>query len=770
MKRFASVGLKSILRRLAPALPLLAILGSGLSLRAATAPDLVTLQAGAEWIPLKSSLEIEPGSALDFSRMGFHDAPAGKHGWMIARPDGQFAFEKQPDIPRRFYGINLCFSAQYLENTEADRLADRLVRLGYNSLRIHHYERDLISGQSSSTSLNPRKLEQFDYLAATLIQRGIYLTTDLYVSRPVPWREIGEDREGNVPMNTFKVLVPVHEGAWQNWMAFAQALLDHTNPFTGRRYADEPGLPWLCLINEGNLGNFFEDVKKYPAWKKAWNQWLNAKYDDETALAEAWKKPLPDSEVGARGEIDFPENLWGSDRRTRDCIAFLSDTEFQMVQRMKKFLREDLGCRALISNANSWTYFTTDQKTRDLYDYVDDHFYVDHPRFLERDWRLPSRSPNTSPIAGGASGGRSKAFTRLHDKPFTITEYNYSAPGKYRGVGGILTGAMGALQGWSALWRFSYSHSRENLFTPSRLNYFDMVADPLGQASERASMCLFLRQDMKPAPSRVGLLMTRDDLDHPADRIPRLAPDWHWAAWVTRIGGQVVEDPSQTMDYSLLFPLGWKTPAAEFKTTATQAINPYELKNDRLLSLLRQQQILTSDNPTDPDRNIFHSATGEISINAPADTMLLDTPRTAGGCAPEGVSLLGPRGGVTVEILETGATVWVSALDDQPIRTSGRMLVTHLTDLQNSGIRYAEAERQTLLDWGELPHLVRAGQARVSIALDQPEQYRVWALAPDGNRLGGVSTATSKDKLVFTADVAGAADQGARMLYEVVRD
>ena len=31
------------------------------------------------------------------------------------------------------------------------------------------------------------------------------------------------------------------------------------------------------------------------------------------------------------------------------------------------------------------------QAVRTEFDYVDDHFYVDHPRFLERSWSLPSQ-------------------------------------------------------------------------------------------------------------------------------------------------------------------------------------------------------------------------------------------------------------------------------------------------------------------------------------------------------------------------------------------
>ena len=143
---------------------------------------------------------------------------------------------------------------------------------------------------------------------------------------------------------------------------------------------------------------------------------------------------------------------------------------------------------------------------------------------LEGDWRLPSSCANASPIATGASGGRGTTFTRLFDKPFTITEYNYSAPGRFRGVGGILTGSMGALQGWGGIWRFAYSHNRENNIAPRRMDYFNMANDPLSQAAERASLCLFLRGDLKPAPHSMCIAMTPKDLESPPKAIPTQSP------------------------------------------------------------------------------------------------------------------------------------------------------------------------------------------------------------------------------------------------------
>lgn len=729
----------------------------------------VVIHAGPDWIPLRPELEIEPGSALDFSTLGFVDAPAGKHGRVIARSDGQFAFEKSPETPQRFYGVNLCFGAHYLSKEESDRLADRLVRLGYNALRVHHHERDLTSGQERTTQLHPERLDQFDYLMAALIQRGIYLTTDLYVSRSVPYREVGIDRDGRIPMDTFKVLVPVHEGAWENWKEFSRSLLDHVNPYTRRRYAEEPALAWLAMINEGNFGNFHRDILTIAEWREAWNRWLTRRYADRASLAAVWRVELNPDEDPWKGSVTMPENIGAAGPRARDCVAFYSDTEREMIDRMTQFLREELGCHALISNANSWTYFVTDQAARAVYDYVDDHFYVDHPRFLEQSWRLPSHCPNTSPLAGGATGGRSKTFTRLMDKPFTITEYNYSGPGRFRGVGGILTGALGSLQDWGGIWRFAYSHNREAMFKPSRMGYFDLASDPLSQAAERASLCLFLRRDLQTAPSSVAIVMTQSELDDPVARIPRLAPSWHWLAWVTRVGTLVVPSADATAGHNVMLPLGWRTPANAYGNKAVLELDPYAVDDATLWAALQQHDLVGPKNRTDPARHIYQSQTGEITIDAPRNMLILDTTRTAGGFAPAGETLETIKGGVRVKMRESDATVWVSALDDRPIRESRRLLVTHLTDLQNSGIRYAENARQTLLDWGGLPHLVRAGQAEVSVQLEKPAEYQVWALSPGGKRLARLPVEVHDGELRFTLNVAGDVEAGARMIYEIVR-
>ena len=393
-----------------------------------------TIVAGAEWVPLNLELDIEPLSALDFSTLGLQDPPAGKYGRLICRPDGQFAFEKQLDKAQRFYGVNLCFSALFLPHDQSDKLAAGLQRLGYNAIRVHHYEGELISGQANSTTLNPEKLDQLDYFLAACSRRGIYITTDLFVSRPVPYRDCGIDKPGVIEMDTFKIMVPVVPAAWENWKAFSKALLTHRNPYTKLRYADDPAIAWLSMINEGMFGNFLDCVRTVPEWTAAWNKWLAKRYPWRSQLLEAWGKELKDGEDPILGTVGLPGQVLQAGARQSACLEFFAEQDREMVVKMKSFLKDECESRSLVTNSNAWTNFVCTQNGRGVYDYVDDHFYIDHPEFLGQPWRLPSRCSNRSPIAEGAAGGRTTAFTRLFGKPFTITEFNYAGPGRFRGV------------------------------------------------------------------------------------------------------------------------------------------------------------------------------------------------------------------------------------------------------------------------------------------------------------------------------------------------
>ena len=688
--------------------------------------DGVKIVAGTNWIPMKVEADILPGSALDFSKLRGTDAPAGRHGYPVARGQN-FEFERLPGVPQRFYGVNVCASANTPDPETAAAFARRLARVGYNAIRFHHHERDLV--QNDGVSLDPEKMACFDALVAACVSNGIYMTTDLYVSRnPIAYRSIGIDLDGTVGMDEFKELVQVHEGAFQNYLRFARAFLGHVNPYTGRSLAQEPALGWLSFVNEGNLGNKgMEFMQKHPVFRDKWQTWLAAK---KVAEPSAYAN-VPDTLPPDLAALDNPH--------VRAYTLFLADVEAAFAARVTKFLREEMKCRALTTNMNNWHYPAAFQLPRaNSYDYVDDHFYVDHPRFLESPWRLPSQCPNANPMLGANRGAQRLVARRVLDRPFTITEYNYSAPGRFRGVGGIACGTAAALQNWAGLWRFAWSHDATGVKGPKAMNYFDMSGDPLGLASERASICLFLRRDLEPLAKTYAMVL-------PPRKLASMGPtammqaNWVWAGWYAKVGGVVADAaPADAM---------WQVGYPECFTQSADDV--------------RRQMF-----PTVADGKALPPAgDGAVEIDSETGRFILKTARTCGGFAEGGVVR---ADALVADIGGTPATVWASSLDGKPLRESAHVLVTHLTDVQNSNIRYGDRHLRILLDWGRLPHVMRAGRADVTAAV-LAGKWTVYALATNGARRRTVPAAWTDAGLSFTANVAfDPAD--ATYLYELVRE
>ena len=116
---------------------------------------------------------------------GLIEKPAGKHGPIQAR-DGHF-FAGESRI--RFFGVNLCFGANFPSHDEADQVAARMAKFGINCVRFHHMDTSVSpSGllKSDRLTIDPERLEKLDYLIARLKENGIYVNLNLHVGKPYP--------------------------------------------------------------------------------------------------------------------------------------------------------------------------------------------------------------------------------------------------------------------------------------------------------------------------------------------------------------------------------------------------------------------------------------------------------------------------------------------------------------------------------------------------------------------------------------------------------
>ena len=610
-------------------------------------------------------------------------------------------------------------------------------------------------------------MRRHDALVAACSRHGLYIVTDLYVSRPVSWRAVGIDRDGTIGKGAFKHLVPVHDGAFSNFCAFASAWLGHTNAFTGVRFADDPALLSVALINEGNLDNGAgpEPFVSLPNWQERWAGWLAEKESrrdaEEAETQSETEKTLgaSDSSAAPRETSAFADipatipsgNHWQRTRHVAAFSRFLADVEADFEARAVRFLREEVGLKAPLSNMSAWMQPPEYQGVLagPTQDYVEGHAYCDHPSFPEKAWGLPCRVGTENPVRQrlhsmgfGAMGGTLK---RIFGKPFCVTEFNYCAPNPHRGAGGLLFGAEAAAQDWSGAWRFDWAATKQAIEAPETFycGIFAISGDPLRQASERIAAALFLRGDLPPCADAYAVLLPPSKITGSFDgQSTQLNTPWPELTWRARLG----------------------TVWAEEAPSWAKWVDPY------------------------PD---YYKRKGPVADLPPRDDVALDreagwfkvaTPRTCAVFAEGGVHTAGcmrvslvafpPVSGPSALSQLSGdavaATVWASSLDGEPLATSKHVLVGFLTDLRNTGEELEEEESAILVrKWGGPPHLVRAGKARVELAVG-PGDWRCHALSQGGRRLAEVPVARTEDGRL-ALDLDNAAAGTATMFWELVR-
>lgn len=164
-----------------------------------------------------------------------------------------------------------------------------------------------------------------------------------------------------------------------------------------------------------------------------------------------------------------------------------------------------------------------------------------------------------------------------------------------------------------------------------------------------------------------------------------------------------------------------------------------------------------------PGKMTFGKGDGLI-VDQAAGSFTVTTPRTAGGFRERGFM---SAGDLRVDFGKTDGTVWVSSLSDEPIVTSSRLLLTHLTDGVDEGTVFRDGRRIVVERWGRHPHLLRAGKADVSLRL-KSGRGRVYALDAEGTRKAEIPSRFADGWLHFPVDV-GCRSGEATFLYEITQ-
>lgn len=245
------------------------------------------LRAGDGMVPFVLPWNDASASVTDMS--GLIPRPAGKHGPILVK-DGHF-YAGAARI--RFFGVNLCFGANFLGHEAAEQMAARMAKFGINCVRFHHMDTaDSPNGllKADRRTIDPERLERLDYLIAMLKERGIYADLNLHVGRRYPNRPEWPGQPGY-----FKGIDNVDPAMIRDQMRYARDLLHHLNPYTKRRYADEPAVAIVEINNENALyhewsgGGLDEMPDPYSAdLQKRWTTFLGERYRTDAEMRKAW--------------------------------------------------------------------------------------------------------------------------------------------------------------------------------------------------------------------------------------------------------------------------------------------------------------------------------------------------------------------------------------------------------------------------------------------------------------------------------------------------
>ncbi|MFH1265199.1 MAG: cellulase family glycosylhydrolase, partial [Planctomycetota bacterium] len=250
---------------------------------------------------------------------GWLERPAGRSGFVLAQEDRLVTDAG----PIRFWATNLCFEACFPDREQADRLAARLARLGFNCVRMHHMDSRSIWGESpDKLTIDPEKLDRLDYLIHQLKQNGIYTNINLHVSR---WFGEAEGFAGRDQRPDYdKGLDNFEPRMIELQKKYARDLLTHVNPYTKTAYTQEPAVAFVEISNEDALFTVWGwgQIDRLPdpyatTFRELWNEWLRKKYGDTEKLRKAWNVgewPLG-NEMLANGDFSQPpQGSWNLER------------------------------------------------------------------------------------------------------------------------------------------------------------------------------------------------------------------------------------------------------------------------------------------------------------------------------------------------------------------------------------------------------------------------------------------------------------------------
>jgi hypothetical protein len=371
-------------------------------------------------------------------------------------------------------------------------------------------------------------------------------------------------------------------------------------------------------------------------------------------------------------------------------LAFFVDLERQTAESLGSALRK-LGYRGMISDYNNWATIQTGLSRQTL-----EAVTMNTYQGFVASYDPGARIRQVSSLANGLNYLREVAAARWLGKPFVLTEYDQLFWSRYRYEAGLVAPAFAALQGWDAICRHAQGpivlRYGEDYPHKQKLLPYAIALDPVARAGETLSALLFRRGDVAASPFVVPFAVG-DESDLPDDPEARESQKLTQLALVAGIG-LAPEVP------------GRRPSIAQPRDDGGA---------DKVLAQLRSDGALPPGNATSPDRGIFQSVTGELTIDTRLLAASVVTPMTDAVAFARLDKPLS-AGALHVTASTGSALVSVSSLDGAEVAASHRLLMIFATDARNTGMRFADPNDEVIADYGRLPAVVREGQVTFTLA------------------------------------------------------
>ena len=431
------------------------------------------------------------------------------------------------------------------------------------------------------------------------------------------------------------------------------------------------------------------------------------------------------------GTIDGPTP---TEAARLDWLRFLTDLEHRYWRGMQAYVKETLGYRGLVFGT---IISNSPPNVQGGLDVVDGHSYWLHVRFPagawdEEKWVLFGRSMTGDPEHATIGD---LARQRVLGRPFTVTEYQHSAPNPFAAEGPVLAAAYGAFQDWDGIWFFDYripTTAGLGDYAGRFADYFDDSQHPAKMANYLLAAALFRRFDVAPARDAIVVPFP------PERELEILAT--RGGQWNVANAGHLGLSGLQALTRRIALDVGPETAG-------------------------RASQL-----PLAPPAAPYLSDTGELSWHLPGPgkgLVEINTPRTKALIgAVDGVERR--LGEVTFGVEKTRlgwATLGLTLLAGESFAADagGRALLIATGEVENTGMGWTDATHSSVgRDWGRAPTLIETVKGSVTLPV-AASRVTVFALDGTGQRMAPVPVHDAGGQAGF---IFGAS--GVTLWYEVV--